>query len=193
MSTYRERREAKADRLREWADKRDAKAGERQAAADQTAGMIPFGQPILVGHHSERGDRNRRDRMRGNYDKAGEHRGKAADFRRRANGIDAAADRAVYSDDTDAVERLTTRIAEREAERDRIKAFNAEVRKSGHLDLDLLDAKQQADYVSLVKVAAYQLGKGGAFPGYVLSNLGAVIRKDKGRLTTLERNTDNES
>ena len=104
--TYRERRAAKADRLREWADKRDVKGDTARAAADQTAGMIPFGQPILVGHHSERGDRNRRSRMRGNYDKAYEHRSKAADFRRRADGIEAAADNAIYSDDTDAAERL---------------------------------------------------------------------------------------
>ena len=73
MTTYRDRRIAKAERLREWADKRDAKAVTARAAADQTADMIPFGQPILVGHHSERGDRNRRDRMRRNYDKEPEN------------------------------------------------------------------------------------------------------------------------
>ena len=118
--TYRERRAAKADRLREWADKRDAKGSAARAAADQTADMIPFGQPILVGHHSERGDRNRRDRMSRNYDKAFENTAKAADFRRRADGIEAAAETAIYRDDVDADERLTERIAEREAERDRI-------------------------------------------------------------------------
>ena len=191
--TYRERREAKADRLREWADKRDDKATGRQAAADQTADMIPFGQPILVGHHSERGDRNRRARMRGNYDKAQEHRSKATDFRRRADGIEKAADNAVYSDDVDAIERLEVRIAEREAERDRIKAFNATVRKAGQFTKDafeLLDEKQQANYLSLVKVAAYQLGKGGTFPSYAVSYLGANIRKDKKRLAELEAATD---
>ncbi len=186
MSTYRERREAKADRLREWADKRDVKGEAAQAAADQTADMIPFGQPILVGHHSEKGDRNRRARMRGNFDKAHEHRTKATDFRRRADGIEKAADNAIYTDDVDATDRLTDRIAEREAERDRIKAFNANVRATGGLDLDLLDEKQKANYISLVNVAAYQLGKGGTFPSYVLSNLGATIRKDKQRLEALQ-------
>jgi hypothetical protein len=185
MSTYRERREAKAERLREWADKRDDKAQAAADAGQQTADMIPFGQPILVGHHSEKGDRNRRDRMRRNFDKAREHGDKAADFRRRADGIEAAADRAVYSDDVDAVERLTVRIAEREGERDRIKAFNANVRATGTADLELLDAKQQASYLSVVAHSPYQLGKGGQFPGYVLSNLGATIRKDKKRLAAL--------
>ena len=183
--TYRERRAAKADRLREWADKRDVKGDTARTAADRTADMIPFGQPILTGHHSEKGDRNRRGRMRSNYDKAYEHSSKAADFRRRADGIEAAADNAIYSDDTDAADRLVERIAEREAERDRIKAFNATVRKAGQFTKDafeLLDKKQQASYLSIVNHAPYQLGKGGTFPGYVLSNLGATIRKDKNRL-----------
>lgn len=70
MTTYRERREAKADRLREWADKRDTKAETAHDAAQRTADMIPFGQPIMVGHYSESGDRNRRARMRTNYDKS---------------------------------------------------------------------------------------------------------------------------
>ncbi len=187
MATYRERREAKAERLREWADKRDVKATDRQAAADQTADMIPFGQPILVGHHSEAGDRSRRSRMAANWDKAGEHRDKAADFRRRADGIEAAADRAVYSDDTDAVEKLTARIAEREAERDRVKAFNVATRKTGEPALDLLDETQKAAYLSIVSVGF--AGKGGTFPSYHLSNLGGTIRKDKKRLAALEATT----
>lgn len=184
--TYRERRAAKADRLRKWADKRDVKGDTARTAANRTADMIPFGQPILVGHHSERGDRNRRDRMRANYDKAYEHRSKAAEFRRRADGIEAAADNAIYSDDTDAADRLTERIAERETERDRIKAFNTGVRKTGTHDLSLLDERQKASYLSIVNHAPYQLGKDGTFPGYVLSNLGATIRKDKKRLATYQ-------
>ena len=183
--TYRERRAAKADRLREWADKRDVKGDTARTAADRTADMIPFGQPILVGHHSERGDRNRRGRMSANYDKAYEHSSKAAEFRRRADGIEAAADHAIYSDDTDATDRLTERIAEREAERDRIKAFNANVRKTGAHDLDLLDPKQRGNYLSILRHSPYQLGKGGTFPGYVLSNLGATIRTDKKRLAAM--------
>ncbi len=187
MSTYRERREAKADRLREWADKRDEKGAAAQAAADRTAGMIPFGQPILVGHHSEGRDRRVRQRMRNNQSKAYEHGNKADEFRRRADGIERAADRAVYSDDDDAAEKLEARIARREAERDRIKAFNAMVRATGDLehDLELLDPTQKANYLSIAAHSAHSLGKGGTFPGYVLSNLGATIRKDKKRLAAL--------
>lgn len=184
MSTYRERREAKADRLREWADKRDGKAAAGFKKADDIADLIPFGQPILVGHHSEGRARRDQDRIASGMRAGIENSRKADDFRRRADGIDRAADNAVYSDDVDAVERLEVRIVEREGERDRVKAFNVSARK-GAPDLSLLDEKQRVDILSIAKVAAYQLGKGGAFPGYHLSNLGATIRKDKKRLAAI--------
>ncbi len=184
MSTYRERREAKADRLREWADKRDGKAAAGFKRADDIADLIPFGQPILVGHHSEGRARRDQDRIASGMRAGIENSRKAEEFRDRADSIDRAADNAVYSDDVDAVERLEVRIADREGERDRLKAFNVSARK-GSPNLSLLDEGQRANILSIAKVTAYALGKGGAFPGYVLSNLGATIRKDKQRLAAI--------
>ena len=54
MMGYRERRLAKAERLREWAEKRQAKSAAAFKGVHTIADGIPFGQPILVGHHSER-------------------------------------------------------------------------------------------------------------------------------------------
>jgi hypothetical protein len=50
MATYRERREARAEQLREWADRREAKqpALNQAARADEATTGIPFGQPILA-------------------------------------------------------------------------------------------------------------------------------------------------
>ena len=138
----RQRREARAARLAEWADKREAKAEATRAEVDQIAGMIPFGQPVLVGHHSERHARRDAERIHNRTGQAIEHARKAGEMRRKAASIEAAADKAIYSDDEDAVERLTERIAELEAERDRIKAYNASCRK-GSPDLSLLDDKQR--------------------------------------------------
>lgn len=44
--TYRERRLAKAERLREWADKREEKADATYSTAHNIGSQIPFGQPI---------------------------------------------------------------------------------------------------------------------------------------------------
>ena len=62
MGTYRERRERRAARREEWAEGREAKAGREFAQVKQTADAIPLGQPILVGHHSEK--RARRDQKK---------------------------------------------------------------------------------------------------------------------------------
>ena len=49
----------------------------------------------------------------------------------RADELERQADRAIYSDDHDAIEKLTARIAALEAERERIKAVNKAVRRYG--------------------------------------------------------------
>jgi hypothetical protein len=67
--TYRERREAKADRLRARAEKREVKAAVDLDRGHQMAAAIPFGQPILVGHYSERRDRRYRDRIGATIDR----------------------------------------------------------------------------------------------------------------------------
>ena len=184
MSTYRERREAKADRLREWADKREVKSDEAFERSRAISDMIPFGQPILVGHHSEGRARRDQDRIHSGMSRGVEHGRKAEEFRSRADNIEAAAEKAVYSDDVDAIERLEERIAEREEERDRIKKFNATARK-GAPDYEILTDDEVAQLLSIAKVASYQLGKGGSFPGYKLTNLGGTIRRDKKRLEEL--------
>ena len=120
--TYRERREAKAERLRGWADKRDEKGTASVEKAKQIADMIPFGQPILMGHHSQRRHKQDIERINSGFDQGYGNMRKADEFRSRADGIEAAADNAIYSDDPDAIERLEARIAELEAERVAIKA-----------------------------------------------------------------------
>ena len=67
--TRRERLERKLEKRADWA----GKAKDRSAAAFDAAGKraegIPFGQPILVGHHSERRDRNYRARIAAGMDR----------------------------------------------------------------------------------------------------------------------------
>lgn len=182
--TYRERREARADRLREWAEKRERKAEHDYQAARQIADRIPFGQPILVGHHSE--GRARRDaaRIDAGMRRSIEHAETAARMTARAATIDAQAASAIYSDDPDALDRIRDRIADLEGERDRIKAYNASCRK-GTPDLDLLTGQEQR---ALADAARYAPGglRGGQFPAYHLTNLTGNIARQRKRLQQLE-------
>lgn len=74
----------KAERYETYADNAEARAKSRSQAADKISSFIPFGQPILVGHHSE--GRHRRDieRIRNNVEKSIEENDKAAYLRGRA-------------------------------------------------------------------------------------------------------------
>ncbi len=182
--TYRERRLAKAERLREWAEKRSARAQQAERRVNSIADGIPLGQPILVGHHSEGHARRDAERIRNGMHAVIEHRKKAAEFERRADGIEHAADRAIYSDDPDAVEALTLRIADLEAQRERIKAYNVSCRR-GTPNLMMLDERQRA---SLISALAYspEACKDGAFPDYGLKNLGGNIKRLGTRLEDLE-------
>lgn len=190
--TTRERKEARAERLREWADKREAKSDALHAAGDlrEERSGIPFGQPILVGHHSERRHRNAIEKAHNATRRAFENDAKASEMARKADNIEAAAEVAIYSDDIDAKERLAEKIARLEAERDRIKKYNASCRKAaktgGVGDLSLLDAAQRADIATTARVCSYQLRAGGAFPAYATTNLGGNITRLRARLATID-------
>lgn len=187
--TYRERRARRADRLRGWADSRDAKASSADATAESIMDAIPPGQPILVGHHSQRRHERDLDRLDRATRASSEHHAKASEFRRRADNIDAAADRAIYEDDPGAADRLRERIAELEAERDRLKVYNASCRKAakngGTGDTSLLDDAQRAELLTIANVAAFQLGAGAAMPSYKLRNLTGNITRYRKRLAAL--------
>jgi len=64
-----ERLEHRAERLGARAERLGAEAAARFAAADAIAARFAFGQPILVGHHSERGARADQRRIENHMDK----------------------------------------------------------------------------------------------------------------------------
>jgi DNA repair exonuclease SbcCD ATPase subunit len=169
--TYRDRQLAKAERLRGWAEKREVTSAADLERARQMASIIPFGQPILVGHHSERGDRAYRGRIERTYERAFESADKAERMAARADGIERAAEGAIYSDDEDAIERLEERIAELEAKRDRIKAENA-----------AFNAEHKAE---LKTMTAYDRDRARPHAGYELTNLSGNIKRQRDRLAML--------
>ncbi len=56
---FEEKKQSRIDKYKERAEKARQRAVDRLGEADKISNMIPFGQPILVGHHSE--GRHRRD------------------------------------------------------------------------------------------------------------------------------------
>lgn len=181
--TRRERLERKLEKRQEWAESRERKADSARRASDAVP-LPPGGEPIKVGHHSEKRHRAAIEKCHNLMYQSFDHQKMAEHHTEKADGLAAQLDGSIFSDDADAIEQLEARIAEREAERDRIKAYNASCRK-GKPDLSLLDDKQRRDILSIAKHCSYQLGKTGQFPSYTLSYLSKNIKSDQKRIAEI--------
>lgn len=188
--SYRERRERRAERLREWAEKRAQRAAASFKAAHDGIAGIPAGQPILVGHHSEK--RHRRDlarhdaRMRAGI----ESEQKAATMTSRASEIERQLDTSIYSDDADAIERLREKLEALEAERERIKAINAAIRKRGLAACGVeLSEQEKRELLSIAQHQPYYEPEKNGYPAYKLQNLGGNITRTRKRIAELSGGT----
>lgn len=126
--TRRERLEARLERRRAWAANRERQAEQAFTRAHAIADQIPLGQPILVGHHSERRARRDQDRIHSAMS-AGVAASKiAAHHEAKAAGLADQLARSVFADDPDAIEALEERIARLEEDLARKKQANAAFR-----------------------------------------------------------------
>jgi len=105
---YEERREAKKEKYQELADKNLKKSKDGFDQAHKMGDVIPFGQPILVGHHSENRDRNYRKRIDRKYEKSFEDGKKSEYYQNKVKTIEK--DYAISQDDPEAIKKLKEKI-----------------------------------------------------------------------------------
>lgn len=111
MNTFEQKQEDKRERLQQRAAGKRAESDRRFGAARATADAIPFGQPILVGHHSEKRARRDADKIHNNM-RAGVDAAKEAEsLEQRAAAVGTGG---ISSDDPDALAKLDAEIAEAE-------------------------------------------------------------------------------
>ena len=77
----------RADKRDEWANKAQIESNQSWKQAHQMASVIPFGQPILVGHHSEKHDRKYRTKISNKQHQAHELGQKAQDHENKADNL----------------------------------------------------------------------------------------------------------
>lgn len=180
--TYRERREARAERLRGWAEKRAQRAAAVLASGEKYRGDVAF--------NTQPGHIPARARLIAATDRAFESMKKAESMSSRAAEIERQADRAIYSDDHDAIEKLEARIADLEAERARVKLVNTQIRRGAGWEARIVPPLTDRERQTLLNVAQFQpfydpQHKG--FPPYHLQNLGGNITRQRQRLAQLRR------
>lgn len=185
LNSYELRQEAKRERLLDRAEKKRGNFQQLHDRAHTMAEAIPFGQPILVGHHSEGRDRRYRAKIHNTFGKAFEELDKAKHLEGRAAAVGTGG---ISSDDPDAIDKLREQLAGVEESQAKMKAANAAIRKGK------TDEAKISNLVELgfSEVEARQLiapdfcGRIG-FPSYALSNNNANGRRIKLRIEQLER------
>lgn len=189
--TRREQLERKVELRREWAVKREANAAQRFSAARNATAGIPMGQPILIGHHSERSHRNVLARSDSHMRAGCESSDMAEHHASKAEGIERQLANTIFSDDDNAIEELEAKIAKLEAERETNNAINKIVRskpKNEPTDekiakLTTIGMKEstarkvfEPDFCGRIGIASY-----------VNQNLGGVIGNAKKRIEDIKR------
>ncbi|MGK9452295.1 DUF3560 domain-containing protein [Acidithiobacillus caldus] len=181
---YEEKQKARQERYRALAEKTRAKALARLDQARRMAEIIPFGQPILVGHHCEHRDRRYRARIHDTFGKGFKLLDKADYYQTRAERIS----NAISADDPQAVQKLKEKLEGLKKSQEMMKAANAVIRKfqtpeERKAGLERIGfSHSQAE-----KVLAPDFAGRVGFPPYALSNNQANIRRIEERIKGLEK------
>ncbi|HDQ4405507.1 TPA: DUF3560 domain-containing protein [Pseudomonas aeruginosa] len=191
MNEYEQKQADRRERLQERADKAASESTALYAAARKRAEAIPFGQPILVGHHSERRDRNFRAGINRMTEKSFALSDKAEHYQQKAAAVGTGG---ISSDDPDAIIKLRAELEQCEAAQARMKAANKAIRTAKTPD------KQVPALVALgfSEAEAHSLLKGDfcgrvGFPAFQLSNNNANMTRIKKRIAELEARRSRET
>ena len=186
MNDYEAKQEARKKKYEALSAKKAAQGKQTLDEAKRMASVIPFGQPILVGHHSERADRNYRKRIDGKYRKGFAALGQASHYEQKAASVGKGG---VSNDDPAAIEKLADDLEKRQQLQELMKAANKIIRKKKLTDdekitalIEDLELSRNTAENLLEPDFAGRLG----FPGYKLTNNNSRIRDIKKRIEALE-------
>lgn len=198
MNDYERRQEERKQRYLDKADDLRTEAERLHESAREMGSIIPFGQPILIGHHSEGRDRRYRARINSRYEKSFEANKLADDYVYKAAGVGTGG---VSSDDPEALDKLREKLAGMEASQVLMVAANKIIRKffakRDLTDVEKLKTDLTATLPSLVALGlteaqAMELFKPDSFgrrayASYNLTNNSGNMKRVRERIAQLER------
>ena len=188
MNTYEERQEARRERYLKRAERARAESREGWQRAREMSEVIPFGQPIHVGHHSEKGDRAYRARIRATSEKAFRLDEKADYYDQKAESVGKGG---ISSDDPDAIEKLRKKVESLKAYQEHMKSANRAIRMKDTAKGNVKLAEMGFTEEDIAKLREPVYGRIG-FPSYEITNNGANIRRIEARIKELEQRTEME-
>lgn len=185
QNSYEARQEAKRARLKKRAEQALAQSSTLYNRAVKMSEAIPFGQPILIGHHSEGRDRNYRKKINSTYEKSFALQNKAQHYESKAVNVGTGG---ISSDDPDAIIKLRKQLAELERNQEMMKAVNKAVRRNKTHESQMAAMLT----IGINKSLAAQLlekdrfGNIG-FAGCTLTNNNNNIKRFKARIMEIEK------
>ena len=185
MNAYEARQEARRERYEDRAAKAQGDSNMIYKRARTMAELIPFGQPILAGHHSEGRDRNYRNKIHNTFGKAFALQNKATHYAKKAASIGSGG---ISSDDPDAIDKLRAELASLERAQVSMKAANKAIRANKTPETQLA-ALVVLGFTEARATQLLEKDFGGriGFASYSLTNNNANIRRIAGRIAELEK------
>lgn len=186
VEEYQEKKQAKIDRYRDLADKNKNEAENLWNQGSNMASVIPFGQPILVGHHSENRDRNYRNKIDNKFRKSIEIEEKATYYEEKAERMES--NSTIFTDDPEAGGKLAEKIKRLENNQIIMKSAN-KIIKSNKPDAVKIDELVKLNFTEsqAVKLLNPTNFGGAGFPCFTLTNNNANINRLKKRLNYVEK------
>lgn len=180
IQDYAERKAEKLERNQERASKARAEAQRAYNESTRLAEMIPFGQPILVGHHSEKGHRAHINKIHSKMGKAIELDKKADYYESKGQST------AISSDDPEAVRLLKEKLAGLERSQAMMKEANKLVKKNDIIGIISLGYSETQAREILKPDFCGRIG----FASYVLTNNNANIKTVQKRIDALTKQAE---
>lgn len=188
MVDYKDRQEAKQERLEERASKTLKAADNTYQRSRSLVEHIPFGQPILVGHHSERAHRNAVDKSWNLLGKSVGLRDKAARLEGKAASVGTGG---ISSNEPEALTKLKAKLDNLVTSQETMKAINKIVRTANLDDAQkigkILKAKLLKSESLAVEILKPDVAGRIGFASYSLSNNNAEIRRINKCIESLEK------
>jgi hypothetical protein len=183
-SDYEERKERKINAYEERAAKAHKLAEEKMNQSSAEASAVPFGQPIMVGHHSEGKHRALIKRVQNLHRKSIEEQEKSAYYQDKAET--ASSNRTISGDNPEAVKLYREKLEKLEAAQERMKTVNKAYKKG---DAELKALGMDDDQIARVRadIQKSHPWDDKPFPTWALSNNSAEIRRIKEKIETLGR------
>lgn len=185
-NAYEVRQERRRECLRNAADRAKQSAEGHKTTADRMASVIPFGQPILVGHYSEGPDRRYRARIHSHMGKWIAETKHAEELQRKSASVGTGG---ISSDDPAAMSKLQEKLAGLESLQERMKAGNRIVRNKSLTDEQKVE---KLAGIGLTHENAWRAlkpdfcGRVG-FPDYALQNNNDNMRRIRERIEQLKQ------